>query len=80
MQLGSVRPSLSTADLATRLYTFAASMAQENKILVAAKGNSDIIDDLPGVFNDLKIRLEGTFEVTKQQKVSLLNYVLSAHC
>ncbi|CDO76793.1 hypothetical protein BN946_scf184978.g22 [Trametes cinnabarina] len=68
VDLGSVRPALTPADLATRLYTLGSILAlgaeQKRAAAVAAKS----VQDLPALFNDLKIRLENTFVFTSQQR------------
>ena len=69
-KVGSVRPALPAADLGCRLYQMAATMTESNEIKAIVSNRTDVIDDLPGLLNDLKIRLEGSFNFTKEQKVS----------
>jgi hypothetical protein len=66
-QIGSADGTLSKSDLGTRLYSLAALYADiaERHRLQRDQGSMD----LKGVFNDLKVRLEGQFEFTKDQMV-----------
>ena len=61
---------LSVADLATRVYILAAIFAQSVERKRAAAAAASRLEDLPALFNDLKIRLEDSFILTAQQKVS----------
>jgi hypothetical protein len=65
--MGSLDGTLTKSDLLTRMYMLAAlySEAAERRRVAQEQGFSD----LKGVFNDLKIRLEGRFELTKEQMV-----------
>ncbi|CDO76179.1 hypothetical protein BN946_scf185037.g2 [Trametes cinnabarina] len=68
VDLGSVQPALSPADLAPRLYIlgaiFALGAEQKRAAVEAAKS----VQNLPALFTDLKIRLENTFVFTSQQR------------
>ncbi|KAI0355310.1 hypothetical protein OH77DRAFT_1511597 [Trametes cingulata] len=70
--LGSSEPALSRPDLATRTYTLAAIFALINTCKRSQSASQDTgVDDLPGLFNDLKIRLEDTFNLTKEQRENI---------
>jgi hypothetical protein len=66
-KIGSGDGTLSKSDLLTRVYALAAMYAEAAERRRLAK-DQDIVD-LKGLFNDLKIRLEGQFELTKEQMV-----------
>ncbi|KIM81523.1 hypothetical protein PILCRDRAFT_495662 [Piloderma croceum F 1598] len=65
IQIGSADGTLSKSDLATRMYLLGALYADiaERHRQQQDQGSMD----LKGLFNDLKIRLEGQFELTKDQ-------------
>ncbi|KAI0638453.1 hypothetical protein C8Q77DRAFT_1048576 [Trametes polyzona] len=63
---------LSKADLATRVYMLGAIFAQIVERKRAAAAAADGIEDLPALFNDLKIRLEDGFLLTAQQRTNIL--------
>ncbi len=58
--------------MATQLYTLASMYTYQEEMLrrddARAQGNGDLQD----MFQDLKIRLEDTFDLTAEQRVSLL--------
>ena len=60
---------LSQADLATRAYVFAAIVSLLDDIKQVFTGTRTNLDDLPGLFNDMKIRLEDSFIITTEQRV-----------
>jgi hypothetical protein len=68
-KIGSGDGTLSKSDLLTRIYLLATlySDAAERRRAAQEQG----ITDLKGLFNDLKIRLEGRFELAKDQNVHL---------
>ncbi|KAI0631174.1 hypothetical protein C8Q77DRAFT_1159871 [Trametes polyzona] len=70
--VGATSGGLSKADLATRVYMLGAIFAQivERKRAAAAAANG--VEDLPALFNDLKIRLEDGFLLTAQQRANIL--------
>jgi hypothetical protein len=66
-QIGSADGTLSKSDLLTRVYALAAMYSEvaERRRLAQDQGAVD----LKGLYNDLKIRLETQFELTKEQMV-----------
>lgn len=74
MQLGSTEPPLSRTDLATRTFLLASILWTDSERNRHAQASSaeDIAKDLPGMVADLKIRLEDSFTLTKEQKVRIL--------
>ncbi|KAI9069823.1 hypothetical protein FKP32DRAFT_1557433, partial [Trametes sanguinea] len=57
---------------ASRLYMLAAVLSSSGTSKRRVNDSSTAnVDDLPGVFNDLKIRLEHTFHFTTQQRVNI---------
>ncbi|KAF7971980.1 hypothetical protein HWV62_19321 [Athelia sp. TMB] len=69
VKLGEMDGTLSKSDLATRLYTLAAFYCEISERKCASRDQD--ITDLKGIFADLKIRLETTFELTKDQKTNV---------
>ncbi|KAF7964753.1 hypothetical protein HWV62_3264 [Athelia sp. TMB] len=67
--LGEMDGTLSKSDLATRLYTLAAFYCEISERKRASRDQD--VTDLKGIFADLKIRLETTFELTKDQKTNI---------
>ncbi|KAI0751776.1 hypothetical protein C8Q80DRAFT_1119434 [Daedaleopsis nitida] len=67
VHLGSVTPALSKADLSTRTYIFAAVLSAIDDLKHVITSSRANIDDLPAMFEDMKIRLEDTFNLTKEQ-------------
>lgn len=65
VKMGSFDGTLTRSDLLTRTYVLAAlySEAAERRRVAKEQGFAD----LKGLFNDLKVRLEGRFELTKEQ-------------
>lgn len=79
LQLGSVHPPLSQADLLTRLYALAAFFGDVAERKRESAKNE--ISDLKSVIADMKIRLEETFTFTGEQKVSNLpSYTSCTYC
>lgn len=76
-QIGSVNPALSRSDLATRAYMVAAifAMAMEIQSTITLASQDDVIEDLPALFNDLRIRLDDNFTLTREQKVCTLLHI-----
>ncbi|KAI0643849.1 hypothetical protein C8Q79DRAFT_914515 [Trametes meyenii] len=71
IQLGSSEPALSRSDLATRTYMLATiywSHIEREKQASAAKNE---VNNLPGLFADLRIRLKDGFQLTKEQKENI---------
>ena len=68
--MGSLDGALMQSDLLTQVYMLAAlySDAAERRRAAQAQG----VADINGLFNDLKIRLEGRFELTKEQMACFL--------
>lgn len=78
LKLGSSLPgNLSPADLMTRVYALACQYSVEQRILFAlhhpsvTSGTSSTAD-LKGVVDELAIRLDKSFQLGKDQKVSLI--------
>ncbi|KAI0628277.1 hypothetical protein C8Q77DRAFT_1162283 [Trametes polyzona] len=72
-ELGSLEPApLSLADLGTRIYALAATFGQNIERKRAAAAGAASVEDLPALFNDLKIRLEDGFLLTAQQRANIL--------
>jgi hypothetical protein len=65
--MGSLDGALMQSDLLTRVYMLAALYSDAAERRRAAKEQG--VADIKGLFNDLKIRLEGRFELTKEQMV-----------
>lgn len=76
LQMGSCDGMMAKSDLITRLYMLAAIYADaaERRRVEADRGFKDLKD----LFADLKIRLEGTFTLTKEQSVSHFMFKLSS--
>ena len=55
----------------------AAHMAESNELKALISDKNHTLDDLPGLFNDLRLRLEGSFNFTKEQKVS---HAIESYC
>ena len=78
LKLGSSLPgNLSPADLMTRVYALACQYSVEQRILFALRHPSVTSStssnvDLKGVVNELAIRLDKSFQLGKDQKVSLI--------
>jgi len=70
-KIGSADGLMSKSDLLTRMYALAALYADiaERHRLAKDQGAVDAKD----LFNDLKIRLEAQFELTKDQMVCVYN-------
>lgn len=66
-KLGSLGEGLSQADLATRVYIVALLYGESAARRRVEKDQG--INDLAGLFNDLKIRLDDSFSFTKEQRV-----------
>lgn len=67
-QIGAMDGTLSKSDLGTRLYTLAAIYCYISERRRAARDQD--FADLKGLFTDLKIRLETSFELTSDQRAS----------
>jgi hypothetical protein len=65
--MGTLDGTLSRSDLLTRLYQLAATYSEGAERRRAAQDQG--VADLKGLFNDLQTRLEGRFELTKEQMV-----------
>ena len=70
-KIGSADGTLSKSDLLTQVYLLATLYSDAAERHQAARDQS--ITDLKGLFNDLKIRLEAQFELTKDQNVRHLH-------
>jgi hypothetical protein len=71
--MGSLDGTLGQSDMLTWLYLLAALYSDAANRRRAAQEQG--VADLKGLFNDLKIRLEGKFELTKEQMVCYLQTV-----
>ncbi|KAI0639902.1 hypothetical protein C8Q77DRAFT_1152830 [Trametes polyzona] len=71
-KVGSKGAGLAVADLATRVYMLGAVFAQSVERKQAAAAAASGLEDLPALFNDLKIRLEDGFLLTAQQRANIL--------
>ncbi|KAJ3509455.1 hypothetical protein NLJ89_g5211 [Agrocybe chaxingu] len=68
----SLGGGLPLADLATRICIAAAVFASENRIAARQKSSTDeSVGNLAGLFKDLAIRLDDTFQITKQQSTNI---------
>ncbi|KAI0670255.1 hypothetical protein C8Q78DRAFT_1035408 [Trametes maxima] len=70
-QLGSSDPPLSRSDLATRTYMLATIYWSHSERERQALASKNEVKDLPGLFTDLRIRLEDGFQLTKEQKENI---------
>lgn len=80
-KLGSSLPgSLSPADLMSRVFALACQYGMVQRILFALRNPSNTPGasasvDLKGVVDELTLRLDKSFQLTKDQKVSLIFFL-----
>ncbi|KAE9390144.1 hypothetical protein BT96DRAFT_946333, partial [Gymnopus androsaceus JB14] len=71
VRIGSNDPPLTKTDMATRLYTLASTYTFQEEIIrrddARAQGNGDMQE----MFQDLRIRLEDTWDVTTEQRTTI---------
>ncbi|KAJ3717902.1 hypothetical protein C8R42DRAFT_644507 [Lentinula raphanica] len=69
--IGSANPPLTRTEIATHLYMLASAYAFEEEFVRRDEARIKSNGDLQDVFQDLKIRLEDTFDVTNEQHTTI---------